>query len=291
MISVSVPSKQIVIDYFKTDIEGLKKYFSAIAFDYNDAFNYFIFKEFIYAAAGMFKDIDISIYNKDLVTKFQSIQFLDNAYSDFKKRSQFASHAYEQAFLQSQESYMEVRSKFETLRAELQLIITKEQNLHQQFTKLKSDFEKKYKNSKSSEAKEAEMHLKYVRKEHVDALHILGIQRNELDRLQSTMQAFEKEHKEEFFEYFNAIKEKLDYQYRQSMNYFGFLFNQSLFANSQKSEEIQKFKREADIHGEITICKYLEYYVKNINPDALKDAKRKEQLKEAQEYCASRKKM
>ena len=87
MIIVSVPQKEVILEFFKDDISVVKKYFNAIGFGFDDSFNYDAFKEFIFAAAGMFKELDMSIYNKELVSKFQTIKIIDAAFTEYKKKS------------------------------------------------------------------------------------------------------------------------------------------------------------------------------------------------------------
>lgn len=74
MIPISISQKQIVLDFFAEDIKIVKKYFNAIGFDFDEEFNFDVFKEFIYSAAGMFKDIDPTIYKEDLIKQFNMIQ-------------------------------------------------------------------------------------------------------------------------------------------------------------------------------------------------------------------------
>lgn len=57
MIPVSIPHKEVIKNFFETDIQMMKRYYNGIAFAFDDDFRFDIFKEFIYAAAGMFKDI------------------------------------------------------------------------------------------------------------------------------------------------------------------------------------------------------------------------------------------
>lgn len=66
MIPISISQKQIVLDFFAEDIKIVKKYFNAIGFDFDE--------EFIYSAAGMFKDINPTIYKEDLIKQFNMIQ-------------------------------------------------------------------------------------------------------------------------------------------------------------------------------------------------------------------------
>jgi len=128
-----------------------------------------------------------------------------------------------------------------------------------------------------------------LRREHVDTVHYLGQRRNELDEVQSLLHNFEHEHKAIFMDFFKTVKEKLDYQYTQSLSYFGYEFNEKLFIDSEKSASVQKFKKEANIVGDINLCKYVEYYLKNVNPDALADKDKKEKLKSAKQFCKNKK--
>lgn len=285
MIPISISQKQIVLDFFAEDIKIVKKYFNAIGFDFDERFRFDVFKEFIYAAAGMFKDLDPTIYNQELVQQFNTIRFLNERYSEFEQRGQYALKIYGQDFLNAQEAYVTEKKEFEMLKAELQMLIAKAQTL----TAKREIMEAQAKNALNpispDEINNFTHELKHVRREQVDTIHFIGTHRQELEKHQANLKTFEDLHREEFLRYFNEIKEKLTHQYAESLNYFGFEFNESLFRNSERSSTIQRFKKEAGIQGSINLCKYVEYYLRNVIPEALADAVHKEKLLCAKKYC------
>lgn len=289
MIKITTPQKDVVLSFFQNDIKLVKKYFMMISFDFDESFKYSVFKEFIFAAAGMMKDLDHAIYNAELLSSFKIIQALDQSYTEFTAKSRHAMQVYNKEFLHAQEEYVLQEKKYEDLKAELQLLISKEQSLN---TKLKVENAKLAKLKEEGKLKElpkekAEQ-IKILRREHVDTIHFLGQRRNELDAVQNTLNIFEHENKAVFLDFFKTVKEKLEYQYTQSLGYFGYEFNEKLFIDSEKSASVQKFKREAHISGDINLCKYVEYYLKNINPDALADKEKKENLHAAKQYCKNK---
>lgn len=163
------------------------------------------------------------------------------------------------------------------------MLITKEQSL----TARREMMELQYKQENDAivNKDEFENELKKVRREQVDTIHIIGSHRHELEEIQSRLKTFEEAHKEEFLRYFNEVKEKLTYQFTEALNFFGYEFNQALFLNSERSTLIQKFKEEAGIQGSMDLCKYVEYYLRNVVPEALADAGHKERLLNAKRYC------
>ena len=281
MIPISISQKQIVLDFFAEDIKIVKKYFNAIGFDFDERFKFDIFKEFIYSAAGMFKDIDPMIYKEELVKQFNTIRFLHEKYSAFEQRTQYALKVYTKDFLTVQESYMVEKKNFDTLKAELKMLITKEQGL----TSKRDLMELQALTISPDDEKSFTEELKFIRREQVDTIHYIGTHRQELDNLYNSLKAFEDLHREEFIRYFNEVKEKLTHQYKESLNYFGFEFNEALFRDSERSIAIQKFKADAGIKGAINLCKYVEYYLRNVVPEALADAGHKERLLQAKRYC------
>ena len=285
MIPVSISQKQIVLDFFANDIKVVKKYFNAIGFDFDERFRFDVFKEFIYSAAGMFKDIDPTIYNQELISQFNTIRYLNERYSDFEQRSQHVQKVYIKDFLCAQESYMHKKKEFDTLKSELQMLIAKEQVV----TAKRDIMEKQIGNIPPEAHNEFEHGLKKIRREQVDTIHFIGTHRQELEEHQANLKAFEDLHREEFLKYFYEIKEKLTHQYTESLNYFGFAFNEALFRDSERSRAIQKFKTEAGIQGDINLCKYVEYYLRNVIPEALADAGHKERLLNAKRYCEQNK--
>ena len=271
------------MNFFEDDIKIVKKYFNAIGFDFDEDFRFDVFKEFIYSAAGMFKDIDTTIYNQELVSKFNTIRYLSERYGEFEQRTNIALRVYTKNFLLVQEKYVEQKHQFDLLKAELQMLITKEQSL----TARREMMELQYKQENDAivNKDEFENELKRVRREQVDTIHIIGSHRHELEEIQSRLKTFEEAHKEEFLRYFNEVKEKLTYQFTEALNFFGYEFNQALFLNSERSTLIQKFKEEAGIQGSMDLCKYVEYYLRNVVPEALADAGHKERLLNAKRYC------
>lgn len=286
MINLSRPQKDVVLSFFQNDIRLVKKYFMMISFDFDENFKYSVFKEFIFSAAGMMKDIDHAIYNAELLSSFKVIQALDQSFSEFKSKSKHALQVYNKEFLHAQEEYVLQLRTYDALKAELQMLISSEQTLHTQLkledAKIK---ELKSKNQLKELPKEKVDKIKMLRREHVDTVHFLGQRRNELDAVQSLLASFENEHKAIFMDFFKTVKEKLEYQYSQSLSYFGFEFNEKLFVDSEKSEMVKKFKKDAHIIGDLNLCKYVEYYLKNVNPDALADKEKKDNLLAAKQYC------
>lgn len=283
MIPVSITQKQVVMNFFEDDIKIVKKYFNAIGFDFDEEFRFDVFKEFIYSAAGMFKDLDPTIYNIELVSKFNTIRYLSERYNDFEQRANFAQRVYTQNFLLAQEGYVTEKHRFDLLKAELQMLIAKEQSLTATRDVMETQFKDQIHPIGDKESFEQE--LKKVRREQVDTIHMIGGHKKELDEIHATLKAFEDMHREEFLKYFDEIKEKLSYQFTEALNYFGFDFNDSLFRNSERSVQIQRFKKEAGIQGDINLCKYVEYYLRNVVPEALADADHKERLLNAKRYC------
>jgi hypothetical protein len=284
MIPLSVSQKNVILGIFKEDIQLVKKHFMAISFDFDENFKYDVFREFINAAAGMFKEIDMGIYNAQLVGKYKTIQLLDNRYTEFKKKSKHALRSYERDFLNAQEAYKEEVKRQQGMKAALQVLITQEKNLFAMRETLEKNFAKLGKGDKERREK-LETRLKAVRKEHVDTLHVLGEHRKDLDGLDQILKAFEEKHKAEFMSFFKEVTDKLEYQFKQSLNYFGYEFNHSLFVNSAKSDLIGKFKKDANIIGDLDLCKYVEYYIRNVNPDMISNAEHKERIRYAKQYC------
>jgi hypothetical protein len=290
MINISTSQKQVVLDFFEEDIKIVKKYFSAVAFGFDDDFKYDIFKEFIFSAAGMIKSIDMGVYNSELVGKFSSIKTLDKSYSEFKQKSEFALRVYNSAFLTSQNEYQSEKKAYETKKNALQMLISKEAKLNEKYNKALTLLEEKKPSLTKKAIEDYLEKLKPIRREHVDTIHLIGTEKQELDEMYKTLTDFEEQHKASFMEFFQATKEKLEYQYIESLNYFGFAFNEALFINSEKSRLIQKFKSEARIDGDINLCKYLEYYLRSVSAEALADVAHKNKLAAAKEYCKNHQK-
>ncbi len=290
MIQMTTPQKDVVLAFFQNDIKLVKKYFMMISFDFDESFQYHVFKEFIFSAAGMMKDLDNAIYNAQLLSSFKIIQSLDQAYTEFKAKSAHAQQVYTRSFLHAQEEYIAKEKHYDALKAELQLLITKEQRLRTQLdAENKKIKELKDQGKLKQLPKEKVEQIKALRRDHVDTVHFLGQRRNELDEVQTLLRSFEQEHKAAFLEFFNTVKEKLDFQYSQSLSYFGYEFNEKLFIDSEKSALVQKFKKDANIVGDLNLCKYVEYYLKTVNPDAIADQSKKEKLKAAKQYCKNQK--
>lgn len=290
MINVTTPQKDVVLSFFQNDIKLVKKYFMMISFDFDESFKYSVFKDFIFAAAGMMKDLDHAIYNAELLSSFKIIQSLDQAHTEFMAKSKHAMQVYNKEFLHAQAEYVVQQKKYDALKAELQMLISSEESLH---TRLQAENEKMKKLRETLKVKDIPKEkidsLKMLRRDHVDTVHFLGQRRNELDAVQTMLNNFEHEHKAIFMDFFKTVKEKLEYQYTQSLSYFGYEFNERLFIDSEKSASVKKFKKEAHITGDLNLCKYVEYYLKNINADALADKQKSDNLNAAKKYCRNQK--
>ena len=289
MLPLSVTQKKVVLDFFDNDIKIVKKYFNAIGFDFDEEFRFDVFKEFIYAAAGMFKHLDTTIYNQELVAKFKTIRYLSERHGEFEHRSQFALKVYTKEFLSAQEAYMAEKEVFENLKAELQGLITREKTLSERFKTMEAQLADTKNPIPPPKLPAFEQEFKKVRREQVDTIHLIGTSRRELEEHQNNLKTFEDYHREEFLRYFSEVHEKLAHQYTESLNYFGYDFNEALFRYSERSESIQRFKKEAGIEGKMDLCKYVEYYLRNVVPEALSDAGHKERLLVAKRYCERRK--
>jgi hypothetical protein len=165
------------------------------------------------------------------------------------------------------------------------MLIAKEQVV----TALREELEGKASNITFENKVAFEQELKRVRREQVDTIHYIGTHRQQLEAYHTSLKAFEELHREEFLKYFNEIKEKVAYPYTQSLDYFGCEFNASLFKESERSSAIQMFKTKAGIQGSINLCKYVEYYLRNVVPEALADVKHKGRLLSAKKYCEDNK--
>lgn len=285
MLPVTLSHKQVVMNFFENDIKIVKKYFNAIGFDFDESFRFDVFKDFIYSAAGMFKDLDNTIYNQELVAKFKTIRYLNEHYGEFDQRSQYALTIFTKEFLNAQEAYVDEKHLFDTLKAELQMLITKEQTLSEKRKTMEAQLQDKENPIPKENLEDFDAELKKVRRDHVDTIHYIGTHRRELEEHQANLKAFEDLHREEFLRIFNEVKEKLAYQYTEALNYFGFDFNEALFRNSERSASIQRFKKEAGIQGNIDLCKYVEYYLRTVIPEALANKEHKERLLIAKRYC------
>jgi len=287
MIDVTVPQKEVILTYFKDELDLVAQYEKLITSKTDKDFKYFIFKEFIFSAAGMVRDIDIDLYTLKLRAPFKVINSLDNSYTEFKVKNKQVITVYITEFLKWQDDYVAQKKKYEDLKAEIQMLLVSEKRLH---TELKSSTKQlqvmtKEEAEGSEELDKKQEEVKRIRREHVDTVHFLGEKRKELDSLQELLSHFEEKHKKLFVEYFNTIKKHIDERYVRTLNYFGHKFNTKLFNDAAKSPEVQKFKLRAHIYGDFSLCKYVEYYLKNVSTETISDQKKKEQLNAAKLYC------
>jgi len=169
------------------------------------------------------------------------------------------------------------------------MLLVSEKTLSAKLKVLDKHLEELLKNNEEEKLELTKEKIKSVRSEHVDAIHFLGEKRKELDNLQELLSDFEEAHKKLFIDYFTKLKLLIDGRYHDALNYFGFKFNVKLFRDACKSTEVQKFKLRAHIHGDFSLCKYVEYYIKNISAEEISDQKKKEFLHAAKLYCKNKK--
>lgn len=289
MIPVTTPQKEIILNYFKDELALVAQYEKLMVTKTDKDFRYFVFKDFIFSAAGMVSDIDNDLYKEKLLAPFKVIKSLDKSYTEFKIRNKQVMTVYTTEFLQWQDDYVAQKKRYEDLKSEIQMLLVSEKTLSGKLKVLDKHLEK-LTNEKTEEEKLdlVKEKIKRIRSEHVDAIHFLGEKRKELDNLQELLSDFEEEHKKLFVDYFNKLKFTIDSRYNKALDYFGFKFNSKLFRDASKSPEVQKFKLRAHIHGDFSLCKYVEYYLKNISSDEIADQKRKEYLNAAKLYCKNK---
>ena len=257
--------------------------------DVDKNFKYFVFKEFIFSAAGMMRDIDYNLYNEKLHKPFKVIQHLDQSHIDFQAKSKHVLTVYVKEFLEWQEDYVAQKKRFEDLQIELEGLISNEKTLAKKVKLTNEHLDKiKVANPKAVIPEATLDKIKLFRSQHVDTIHLLGERRKELENLQKLLSNFEEEHKALFKEYFKVIKENIEAQYNKALAYFGYKFNKKLFIDAARSAEVQKFKQKSHIFGDLDLCKYVEYYLKNVNSDNLADPEKKEKLNGAKQYCKNK---
>lgn len=283
---VTIPQKDVILSYFKDDLTLVTKYCKMISNDFDKNFKYFVFKDFIFAAADMMKDIDRDLYNDKLLKAFKVIQNLDKPYADFNAKSKHVLTVYINEFLHWQEDYVTQKKRSESLQTEIQTLISNELVYSEKFKVIKVRIEElKAKGELDLMPEEEQSKIKQLRREHIDTIHLLGERRKEVERLLELLSNFEEEHKVLFQKYFKEIKEKIDSQYKMALDYFGYKFNKKLFIEAGRSLAVQRFKQKAHIFGDLNLCKYVEYYLKNIKTDNLADQKKRENLNAAKQYC------
>jgi hypothetical protein len=289
MITVTTPQKDVILAYFKDDLALVTRYCKMITDDVDKNFKYFVFKEFIFSAAGMMRDIDYDLYNDKLLKPFKVIQHLDQSHIHFQAKSKHVMTVYVKEFLEWQEDYVAQKKRFEDLQIELEGLISNERSLSKKVKLANEHLEKiKAKNPKDAIPDATLEKVKLFRSQHVDTIHLLGERRKELENLQKLLSNFEEEHKALFKDYFKAIKENIEAQYNKALAYFGYKFNKKLFIDAGRSAEVQRFKQKAHIFGDLDLCKYVEYYLKNVNSEELSDPAKKEKLNGAKQYCKNK---
>ncbi len=289
MINVTTPQKDVILAYFKDELAIVTRYTKMISVDMDQNFKYFIFKDFIFSAAGMMQDIDQDLYNDKLLKPFNVIKSLDKSYGNFQAKSKHVITVYINEFLQWQDDYVLQKKRYEDLQAELQMLISGEKVLSNKFKVIVQRIKEITEKDPKAEVPPALTgKQKTIRAEHVDTIHLLGERRKELEVLQKLLSNFEEEHKTLFQDYFKAIRAKLDAEYIKALSFFGYKFNKKLFSDARKSTEVQKFKQKAHVIGDLDLCKYVEYYLKNVSTDDLSDPKKKEKLNEAKQYCKNK---
>ncbi|HIC44505.1 MAG TPA: hypothetical protein EYO73_09575 [Sulfurimonas sp.] len=286
MITVTTTQKEIILKYFKYELSLLSQYETLMVNKTDKDFKYFIFKNFIFSAAGMVNDIDEKLYKKKLLAPFKVIKSLDNSYTEFKIRSKQVMSLYFTEFLLWQDDYVSQTKRYENLKAEIQILMRRDIALSSKLKVLAKKMplliqKKVYEN----ELEEMQKQIKRFRSEQVDAIHYLGQKRYELEIVYELLSNFEEAHKQLFVDYFIRVKHSLDTRYNNSLDYFGFKFNLKLFKDAIKSPAVQKFKLRSNIQGKFSLCKYVQYYLKNISPDEIFNEEKKQYLSAAKRYC------
>jgi len=288
-IKVTLTQQDIIHKYFNSDILLLNKYCRNITDEIDQNFKYLIFKDYIFSAADMMRDLDLPFYNKVLLNSHKTIKSLDDTYLEFRAKSKHVLTIYINEFLHWQEDYVTQKKRCEDLTEEIQMLVSKEKQFAAKLKKIDAKtIALKAKGQENIYTAEQEEKIKSFRKDYVDTIHLLGQNQKELVMLQGLLANFEEEHKALFQSYFQIFKEKLNTQYIKSLNYFSFKFNTKLFLEVKKSQAVQKFKTTSNIRGDLSLCTYAEYHMKNIDTDTMCDLVKRENMKAVKLYCKNK---
>ncbi|MEA1917888.1 MAG: hypothetical protein U9N42_10250 [Campylobacterota bacterium] len=267
MTKLTSQYKQSIVTYFKDDILVSDSYsFERIA-SADEDFHYIIFKDLISSATGLFRNIDERIITQELEDSFVKLNSIYDKYFNFKMRSKNSLTLYENSFLKKQESFMD---KVELLEAEEFELI--------ELNKQEDALYKKIQNPN-------EENIKYLRTRHADVLDKRDILDKSIKELVKYVNNFYDYHKGAFFDIFEEIKSSIESKFFQILDTYAYEYNKEMFSRAKSSKLIENFLLRSGVRGELNICKFLEYYSKNIVTKIVVDDALKMRINGAKEYC------
>jgi len=222
---------------------------------------------FLTTAYNNLIEIDHSFENYELAEIKQQLLDAYDTYREFKAKTNYIQHAYEQVFLSKQLRYKELRAKLELNKAQIA-------KLNENTKNREEEIKEKSKRLAAMQPQSEEYiylfnEIKLLKRAMVDAIHEVAKLTEENRLYIDSLDNFYKMYYDKFKESFGEFVETHDALLRKIQDVLAYKFDAMMWKKANHSKPIQNFFAQAGITDEFSAITYLKYYLKTLDVSKL----------------------
>jgi hypothetical protein len=269
-IRMSVSVAVCVEQYFKQIDEDINRRTGYKSAKYR--LDYLRMRRFLFTMYNNLTELDTHFVTPRIKAMRDDLLQMSSVYDDFKSKATFPEIAFEKVFLNRQEEYVRVRNDAEVAHAELSGLRGTEERLSEIIEEKEETLERTLRVSTQFDRLDEEH--KELKSNYVDTVHNMASLDEAYRHDMEIMMAFEKQHKDEFFDLFNVASEEYRSQIIHILDAQAYLFDEQLWMQAQKSKVIQKFFKDSHIRGDYSSKTFLHYYLNSLDEHKISDEQR-----------------
>ncbi|WP_156928226.1 hypothetical protein [Sulfurospirillum arcachonense] len=276
--------KECLENYFEEVISVV--YDHEAEFEEGETLDFLLMKRFLHTAYNNLRDMD-STFMDDYVLELRAdLKALETVYQNFHNKNRVPEVAYETIFLEQQSVYQNYKKRMQSNISELYTLKASIKSLEHQI----EDTKKAIKNSKVPKLTEMKINeLKKYKTYYVDSIHKTGNLRDENIALQSLLENFENQFREEFISLYSKEAKKYDEFIREQLDGYAYEFDKKMWESAEKSSAIRSFFKRSYIEDDFSSKTFLKYFISSL--DNTKFSKEHKRLNTLLDYLDSRAKM
>ena len=208
----------------------------------------FIFK-FVRAELDHLKNLDTSIFDKELRVVFNSALKTVSSLIKFKKEYIAAHIIFQNDFTEFNDEAKTINEKFEKAKMEKSINMMKSDSLSKELSSLKDSTE-----DNKQEQKEINHRL-------ADTLQAIQVAREKLEVISIEKKDFDNKYLPVFLDTYKKVSDKIIYQLIKQIAIFSFSADRDIWKNAARSKKINDFFHEMRGENNMNIGKYMEHHL------------------------------
>ena len=118
-ITLTYTIDEILSLTFNAEKNNITKYSKVIPFNYKHEYEHLLFKDFIYKITKIFKQLDKTIFKKELIDKLKTVKELELIISNYNNTLMKTTTAYEDYFLPKQNEFIKTTQEIDILQKQI----------------------------------------------------------------------------------------------------------------------------------------------------------------------------